>query len=87
MNEKILTYEEAEKKIAQARGAKVVVRIESGVADIYDIFKEKYIGTVGAGWAGYIETFYKFMILGSSLAVRRIKVNDILIIFEMEVLK
>lgn len=86
MNEKILTYEEAERKISSARGAKVVVRLECGVADIYDIFKDKYIGTVGAGWAEYIDIFGKFMRLDSLLAIRRIKSNDILIIFEMEVI-
>lgn len=85
MNEKILTYEEAEKKIINDGCAKIVVRHESGVADIFDIYKEKYIGTVGCPWAEYAGNFEKLPVTQVPLAIRRIKGNDILAIFEMEV--
>ena len=85
MNEKILTYEEAEKKIIQGGNAKIAVRLECGVADIFDIYKEKYIGTVGSQWADYIATFGKLLLSQKSVALRRIKITHIINIFEMEV--
>lgn len=86
MNEKILTYEEAERKIAQAKGAKIVVRKECGVADIYNIFKDKYIGTVGDRWAEFMLRYKQFLILRGNIIFRLIKDNDTLTIFEMEVI-
>lgn len=86
MSEKILTYEEAERKIANARGAKVVVRKECGVADIYDIFKEKYIGSVGEWWAWYIGNFNEFHKLNKRLKTHQIKSTEVLAIIEVEVI-
>ena len=85
MKEKILTFEEAEKKIIANGEAKIAVRLECGVADIFDIYKEKYIGTVGEQWADYIATFRKLPISQKSVAFRRIKITHIINIFEMEV--
>ena len=85
MREKILTYEEAEKKIVKDGAAKIIVRLECGVADIFDIYKEKYIGTVGCPWAEYIVSFSKLPIFKFPLAINRIKTTDIVSIFEMEV--
>ena len=87
MCEKILTYEEAEKKLIQGGSAKIVVRHECGVADIFDIYKEKYIGTVGASWADFIEVVGKLPILQSVVVSRSIKTTEIIKIFEVEVLK
>ena len=85
MSEKVITYEEANKKIIKEGCAKVIIRYESGVADIFDIYKEKYIGTVGSAWAGYIVSVGKLPILQIPVAVRRIKKTPIINIFEAEV--